>query len=123
MTQVKFPSILEKTTAIYRAQIGDENGDPLSGSVLLTLCVTFYDLTTGDIINGRNNQDILNKNNAAVDATGLLTWRLDPADTYLVSTDNKTETRIALFTWTWGTPEKTGRFEERFTIKNLEKVT
>lgn len=120
---MSFPLIFERSTAVYRATIGDELEVPISGASLTTLTVTVYDLTTGNIVNGRNNQDVLNKKGVTVDAAGRLAWQLDPADTGLVSQTNLQEIRVALFTWTWGDPVKTGRYEVRFTIKNLNKVT
>ena len=53
---------------------------------------------------------------------GVVTLRLDPLDMIIVS-GRKSETHVALFAWTWGSPLKTGRHEVAFTVSNLAKVT
>lgn len=115
--------VLEKTTAYYSGTLTDESGAALPAASLATLALSYYDVASGTTINSRNAQNALNTNGVTVDSSGLLTWRLDPADTAILGT-GRVEVHEALFTWTWGTnPTKTGRHLVQIAVQNLGIVT
>ena len=112
----------EKVTALYTADVQDHEGNAIAGSSLTTLTLTVYDKSTGDIINSRNAQDVLNTNGVTVDGSGNLTWIIDPDDNAIVTSTSKVEKHIALFQWTWDSGNKEGRQEVMLHVKNLTKV-
>lgn len=111
----------EQTTGWYTATIKDEKGVALVGadSALVTLKLSLFDEATGQIINSRSNQNVLNANGVTVWADGSLSWRLDPADNAIVNPAKRTERHIAEFSWTWGTPTKTGRHKVVIDVENF----
>lgn len=115
----------EGVTAIYSFQIVDYDNTPIPAASLDTLTLTLYDKSSSTIINSRDAQDVLNANNVTVDASGNVTWTMQPEDNIIVSETllaGRKEAHIALFEWTWDTSKK-GKYEEQFDIKQLEKVT
>jgi len=75
----------EGSSGYIRAQIVDSNGDPVPFSDLTVATLTLYDIQTLEIINGRNEQDILaaglspaEKNNVVYEDDGYFTWHLQP---------------------------------------------
>lgn len=67
-------------------------------------------VVTTSIINGQNDADI----SAFVDSSGNVDIYLDPADTEIDIPPTLTaipHQRVILFTWTWGSPAKTGKCE------------
>ena len=116
--------ILEKTTPTITAYLTDENGDAVPVADIATLTLTLYGKETKAIINTRNDQDVLNLNGVTVedDSTGtLITWELDIADTAILGTRAEEDHR-AVFKWTWGSTERTGRHIIDMTVVNLAKV-
>jgi len=124
----------EKATALLKITLTDADGvTPLLDldSILVTTKVTLYEKKTGTIINSRTAQSILNTNGGTVyaalqtDAAGNtynLLLRLDPDDMIIIL-GAKSEEHVALISWTWGSPLKTGHYEVVFTVNNLLKVT
>ena len=115
--------ILEQSTGSYSADIvGNDGITPLPLATISTLALTLYViLTNGTVqfINGRNNQNVLNANNVAVDAFGHLIWTVQTADTTLVEAI-PFERHIALFEWTF--PQGAGKHEIVLVVKNLTEV-
>ncbi len=117
--------VWEKSTAVYKATLVDENGNPISGTSLTTLTLTLYNKADGSIINSRNAQDVLGKNNVTVGTDGVLTWTIQPEDNVIVAPEGdvtENEQHVAEWCWTWSTPAKTGRYPVTIEVKNLEKV-
>jgi hypothetical protein len=113
----------EKVTARYTADIQDDEGNAIAAATLTTLTLTLYDVETGDIINSRNDQDVLNTNGVTVDGSGNLTWIIDADDNAIVTSTSKVEKHIALFKWTWNSGARDGKHEVNLHVKNLAKVT
>jgi hypothetical protein len=119
--------VLEETSAIFTATLLSDETDATStvaASSLTALTLTLYDVCSGDIINTRDDQDILNDNNVTVDEDGLLTWSIQSEDNQIVSTTlaaGEDETHIALITWIWATGQ--GREEITLLVRQLDKVT
>lgn len=106
--------LAEGGTGKYTGTLTQEDGETIvPGSVLDSLTLTLKDITTGQVINSRNAQNVLNANNVTVDENGLLTWTLLPADLPFLRKnpppfDSDVEVHIAVFEWTWNNT-KAGR--------------
>ena len=81
-------------------------------------------MCTGDIINSREGQNVLNTNNVTVDEDGLLTWNIQGDDNQIVSTTlaaGEYETHIALFEWVWSSGQ--GKEQIELMVEQLDKVS
>ena len=117
----------EQTTRRYTATIKDELGNALAGTSLTTMTLTLYHLKDGAIINSRNAQDILGAgsgaNDVTIDANGLLTWTLRPADNPIADALLDFEDHVALIIFTWSAGAKKGTHEFMIRVQNATKVT
>lgn len=121
-TVLDYP-IAERTSAEIIATLNDEFGNGIDGALLTTLTLTLYikkDKT--QIINSRNNQDVLNTNDVTVDSFGNLTWLMTPLDNAIINDTKDSEIHVALFSWTWSAGTKTGRHEIEMTVQNMDNV-
>lgn len=91
----------ENQSGIYTGKILDESGDPLGPTDLQSLTLSLYDKISGDIINSRTGQNVLNANQVTLDAYGKLVWYWLPSDMVLVDSTKLIETHIALFEVKW----------------------
>ncbi len=108
----------------YTATLQDAAEVAIPSADLTTLTLTLYDVDTGDIINSRNAQDVLNTNNVTVHATsGLLTWILQPLDNVIVTSASHVEGHVALFEWRIASSGQDGNHEVNIHVHNLSKVT
>jgi hypothetical protein len=116
--------VLEQTTPRFTAVLVGEDGvTPIPGSTLSTLTLTLYcDDGNQTIINGRDDQNVLQQNGVGVDESGNLIWTLSQADLVILDDTLPFERHIALFEWTWPT-SKAGKFECVFAVQNLAKVS
>ena len=126
--------IHEGTSGIFTALLTDNDGvTVVPGSVLLTLTLTLYVIKQNgqdQIVNGRDQQSVLNTNNVQVldtpltDSTGRrynLIWSIQPGDTAIIESALRYERHIALFQWT--APNNTsGNAEVILNVKNLRRV-
>lgn len=119
----RFTGILERTTRRYGATITDLDGvTPVPAASLATMTLTLYSLHSQAVINARNAQNVLNANNVTIDANGVLTWEVQPADNPILDDTLAVERHRALFAWTWGGGSKAGKHEVDFEVRNLNKV-
>lgn len=106
-------NLKEKNTYILTFDLEDEDGEPISKSAIssFTLSLYYYNPYIGlsdryhlDVINDRNQQDVLDANNVTItEVSGTrtyVTWTIQSADTTMLSSSNK-ELHVALFTWIW----------------------
>jgi len=80
-----------------------------------TLHLTLFDAKSGTIINSRNNVSVID----SCDSNGHVAMWLEAED--LAMSDpvtNRTETRRALFRWTWAAGARVGAHEIEFPIMN-----
>lgn len=122
---VRLPDqILEKTTPKITATVVDEIGAAIPGSSLASLTLSLYSVSdvTFPTINNRADQNVLNTNNVTIDASGLLTWSVQAADTQILDSALSKESHRAVFSWTYNGGVKTGRHVIDMTIVNLEKL-
>lgn len=112
----------EGVTARYQGVLKDETGAVIPAASLSTLTLTLYRKTSGEIINGRNAQNVLNANGVTVDVNGNLTWTMTPADNGVTSTTVAAEMHIALFEWTYNAGNKAGNHEVWINVLQLANV-
>ena len=111
-------SVDEKTAPTHTFTVTDEDDNAVQPT---SLALTYYDRATGDIINSRTDQDVLNANNVAV-TNGIVVWSMQEADTSLVGTaSDRGEIHIA--EWDWVANSKRARHRTTIRIVNFEKVT
>jgi len=123
---MKTYEVYEKSSAVFKATLVDEDGNAVALSALTTLTATLYSLDdpAKAVINLRNAQDIKNANNGTFHATsGLLTFELQPNDNVIVDTSRPRERHLLQFDFTYNAGAKTGRYAAVIVVKNLEKVT
>lgn len=117
--------VLEQGTGSYVAQLVAEDGvTPLPGSLLTSLQLTLYTIAQDDsivIVNGRNQQMILNANGGIVAPSGLITWFYGVGDTTLVDPTVPFERHIALFEYAWA-GGGAGKVEVILVVHNLHRV-
>jgi hypothetical protein len=123
--RIVLPDIVaEKSTCRITGALVDEAGVALGSSQLSTLTLTLYALIdTLPIINTNTDKNILNANQGTIDAGGLFTLTLAPADNVIIATGQTDETHRALLKWTWAAGAKAGLLEIDFRVRNFEKVT
>lgn len=99
--------VREGATATYGTTLLDQACNPIQAA-LDTLTLTLKDLVTGEIINGRDNQNVLNVNGVTINA-GELQWQIAPEDSVVppslaakIKPGGASRT-IVRFEWTWNT--------------------
>lgn len=103
----------------YVAKLVDENGDALSYEVLDTLQLTLYDSKTEDIINSRDEQNVLNTNDVTLDCEGNLVWVWTPEDMPKILTKPDPEVHIALWRAVWNSGESQILHEVKFRVHGI----
>lgn len=82
----------------------DEERLPIPKADVTSLTLTLYDARTGDIVNSRDNQDVLDNHGVTLGATnGEVRWSVSTADTAIGDDTADTEQHVGLFTVRWGT--------------------
>lgn len=114
----RFDPVNELTTARYTASLVDETGAVVPASSLSALTLLLYDKATGTVLNGRNNQNVLNTNGVTVDENGNLVWILSPPDNTIVTTTEPHEVHVAVFTGHWGAGKEVTH-DIAITVRNL----
>jgi len=112
----------QSSTSRITAVIKDEAGVAVPSANLTTLTLTLYKISNGNILNSRDDVNVLNTGGGTVDANGNLIMTLDPLDNILTN-GRSTEEHRAMFKYTYNSGAKTGFHEVEFTVGNLRKVT
>lgn len=117
-------TINEKSTPVYSFQLQDTDGTNLDKTEIAALAMYLYDIDSGEIINSRDNQDILDDNNVTVGATGLVEWTMQEDDTAIIGTHKhgKIEKHRAEFILTL-TNGQTFKYGELFDIVSFTKTS
>lgn len=121
-------TLLEGTTGIYTFTLLSESGAAIPIGALDTLTLTYYDVASGLIVNGRNNQHALNANDVTVvtnvgpPAVTTVTWLLQPADTPMIDPDLRHEYRVIQFRWSWEGGTRYGAYQVQFQLENMAFV-
>lgn len=111
-------TINAETTLIVTRYILDHDSNPLPQANIDTLVYTLYERSTGTVINARQDVDGL----PLVDAAGLLTLELLPADTVMV-TDTPEEIHVILIEWTYNGGTRSGKGELIFKARAVTQGT
>ena len=112
-------SVNQGSTFLYQATLKDETGTGIPAASLATFILTYYDFTTGQIINGRAAQNILNANGVTINASGNVAWTGTPSDSVVVSNRYAEELHVALLQWTYGS--KGGSYRMGLLIQNTDR--
>lgn len=115
----------EKTTLQYTTTLKDETETVIPSASINSITLTIIEEDSGDVVNSRNAQSILNANGGTMHATsGLLTMVFTASDTEIVggADAGEIETHLATIDITWATTKKAHR-EIEFRIRNLRSVT
>jgi len=115
-------NVREKTTRRYTAVLKDETGAAVGSGSLSSLKLTLYNKVDGAIINTRNQQNVLNLNGVTIDASGNLTWTMDPADNPIIDTTLSYEEHVALFEIGWAADAKKNNHEVIIRVENVNKI-
>jgi hypothetical protein len=117
----------EKTGAVYTATLKDADGTVIPLANISSMTLTLYDVNSDDIINSREDQDVLNDNDVTIHATsGLLTWEMQADDNPIISTTirvGKREQHKALFEYAGSFAASPGKHVADIRVLNLGKVT
>ena len=107
MIPVQGPLFATATTGLYHFTLVNETGEGIDGSQLNTLTLKYTEVETGEIVNGRDMQDVRNANDVSITtdagpplATTVL-WEVQPEDTTILVPGLRTALHTALFRWTW----------------------
>lgn len=123
--QLLTETMLEGTTGYYRFELVDDDDAGLDGSFLNSLTLTIYDVDSLQIVNGRENQDVLNTNDGSLETTPgpplvtTMTLELQPADTVILNENRLVEYRVLSFCWTWDSGRRVGRHVVQFGVENV----
>jgi WD40 repeat protein len=109
--------IPERTTPVFAATFQDQDGNAISSSAFDAATLTLYDESSGDVINSREDLDVL----SLISASGVLTWNPTQADMAIVNTANGREAHIILLEWQWDTTNY-GKHQIRHIVRNFDKV-
>lgn len=113
----------ELTSASYTATLQDTDGNAIPVAAIVTAQLTLTDVDTGEVVNGRDAQNILNANNVTIHATsGLLTWSIQPADNAVQTAGVQQELRRAVFDVVYNTDQRLVH-ETYWLVKNLSEVS
>ena len=114
----------EKTYGSVTATLTSDGSTAIPLSSVDSITMTLIEEQTGDVINSREAQDVLNTNNCTLDSTsGLFTWAVQTADTAIVGNTRvgDREHHIATFSIVWSTTNQMN-FEIALHVLNLRKV-
>jgi hypothetical protein len=118
--QILTPLLLEATTNVYAFAIADEQAQTIPPAELDALTLTYFDQTTHAIINGRDNQNVLNTNDVVVETvtdasttpptiTTVVHWTLQPDDTVCLHPTQTWEVHVAQFELQWADTVRVAR--------------
>lgn len=118
-------SIKEKETGTYSFTLKDESGAAVAAASLTTATLTLYEPESGQIVNSRTGQNVLNLNNVTIDADGKVAWSIQLADVTLLDAARASEVHRALFFFSWmsASGAKGKPHEADFVLENLGKLS
>lgn len=92
--------VTESTDRLFDAYLVND-GQPLTDDMISTLVLTVRQDYTGEIINGRDAQDVFNANGVTIEADGHLIWNISHFDTELKNRHLPSEPHRCLFEWSY----------------------
>jgi hypothetical protein len=116
-----FGPIFEDSSAVYKATVVDENGDPIIG--LSSIKASLFDRDTGTIINSRKSQSVLEVNGGHFDIdTSIFTLHLTPDDNYILNQSKEEEDHILRFDYTYNSGQSRAHHAILIRVRNLQKL-
>lgn len=115
----------EKTTGEYSFTMLNEAGAAIALASIVTAKLTLKDVSTGDTINSRSEQSIVNLNNVTIHATsGLVTWSIQQDDNKIVTAAarGKLERHEATFDIVFSTNKRL-TFTEIILVRSMNVVS
>ena len=125
MTAPATVDVQERTSGAYEATLLDEDDAAIAAASIDSITLTLIETRSGDVVNSRSAQSVLNANGGTMHATsGLFRWEWEPEDTAILgSTPNSDiERHLATITVTWDSGTKQQHREVLLRIKNLRSV-
>lgn len=116
----------EESTLTITATLKDTSGTVIASADIDSITLDLIETASGDAVNSRTAQNVLNANNCTMHATsGLFTWNVQAADTTIVNTSTQIgdfEQHLATFVVTWDTTNKLP-WRVLLKVRNLRSVT
>jgi len=113
------------TTGVYRFDLVDEVNATVDAAQVNELTLTYYDWVDGTIINGRENQNVLNANDVTLitppdlPLVTTLEWVIQQADTVILHATMPWEIHVAIFRWSWAGMARHGAHQMAFGVRTL----
>lgn len=104
-------NVVEASSATYTADLVDQDESPIVLNDLTSITLTLRNKADQVIINGRDNQNILNANDVTITAGGQLTWNIQSADNAIINyniPDGTREIHEAVFEFTYNAGTQSG---------------
>ena len=92
------------STPTITGTLYDHDDVALDKASVLSLECRLTDLATGEVINSRNWQDVLDANNGSVAVDGTVTFKMTTADTPIINDsdlESQYETHVFALRWSW----------------------
>jgi hypothetical protein len=121
--RIRTPHVKAGESAFLTHSIVDQDGAAIAAADLDTLTLTLYDEFSGDVINERDAQDVLNANGTTVNSLGGVEIYLEPDDNIITDSDRYREWHVVELVWTY-TPSGTtltGKSVLKFKVWNHTK--
>lgn len=115
-------ALKEKETGLYSFTLRDESGAAIAAASLTSVTLTLYEPGSGQIINSRTNQNVLNQNQVTIDEFGKVSWDIQLADVTILDASRPTEVHRALFFFSWSGGTKGKPHEVDLVLENLGKL-
>ena len=114
----------EKASSLITATFKDELGVAIPNTDFTAINMTLFLLSDPtQIVNARDNQNVLNANNCTVDANGLFSWNVQPGDRAMISTTVSEEIHRAEIRYKWAGGNKEGVAIIDLPVINLVKTS
>ena len=116
----------EGGSALVQFTLYDAESSQLNKAAILTLACTLTDVRTGQVINSRDGQSILDANGGSVGVDGDVDLILDPADNVIVTSGLSLEEHRIELVWTWLDSDAnpyTGKESFLFSVQSADGAT
>ena len=112
----------QDSTAFIKTFLVDQDEKPIKPSQIVSLTWSLFD-SSGAVVNGRDEIDVLNNNGGVVTEDGVFTLAIPEANHAFSDESNGYEDRVARVTLTWdGGTQKTEIENFHYQIQNLDNV-
>jgi hypothetical protein len=119
ITNISGGPFVAGSTGVYIAQLLDAYGNPIPGTALTSLTLTIVDVLSGAVVNGVQQQNILNTDRGTIDQQGNLTILLEVGDMTITDPAAPRIQRSLVLDWTYNGGASAGRHQANFTLMQL----